>query len=40
MIASMLTPRSGAGCAALNYRIFVCGGRYIIIHVSILIHKP
>ena len=26
MIASMLTPRSGAGCAALNYRIFVCGG--------------
>jgi N-acetylneuraminic acid mutarotase len=26
MVASMLTPRSGAGCAALNYRIFVCGG--------------
>ncbi len=26
MIASMITPRSGAGCAALNYRIFVCGG--------------
>lgn len=26
LIASMITPRSGAGCAALNYRIFVCGG--------------
>jgi hypothetical protein len=26
MIASMITPRSGAGCAALNYRMFVCGG--------------
>ena len=26
MIANMLTPRSDAGCAALNYRIFVCGG--------------
>ena len=30
-ISSMLTPRSGAGCAALNYRIFVCGGKRILI---------
>lgn len=29
MISNMITPRSGAGCAALNYRIFVCGGRIL-----------
>jgi hypothetical protein len=26
MTANMLIPRSGAGCAGLNYKIFVCGG--------------
>ncbi len=30
----MITPRSGAGCSSLNYRIFVCGGFDGQVHLS------